>query len=78
MTKGMKALKELKKHHYGTLEEFDRKLSVIEKELKALDILMEDFNLFINADNWHVDLLTYAKMFKDKFWLLGEVFYVNK
>ena len=39
MLKGLRELKELQKHHYGTLDEFDRKLSIIEKELKALEII---------------------------------------
>lgn len=41
MSKGLQALQQLKAHHYGTIESFDKKLSIIEKELKALQLIID-------------------------------------
>lgn len=41
MTNGLKELFKLKRHHYGTLDEFDKKLSIIQKELEMLQIFLK-------------------------------------
>ena len=39
MSKGFRALRKLQRGQYGTREQFDNQLSIIEKELKALEII---------------------------------------
>lgn len=41
MSKGLIALKRLKRGQYGTREQFNNQLSIIEKELKALEIIKD-------------------------------------
>lgn len=51
MTEGLKVLFELKKHHYGTLDDFDRKLFIIEKELEVLAIMLKYVDVQENYDD---------------------------
>lgn len=57
MSKGLKALKELQRHHYGTLEEFDKKLSIIEEELKDFEWLKSTLSV-----DWFDKLTTDDKL----------------
>ena len=42
MSKGLKALRKLQRGQYGTREQFNEQLSIIEKELKMYERLKED------------------------------------
>ena len=48
--KPLEALQQLQRHRYGTLEDFDKKLSIIEKSLKALEIIKK----FAIVDNGEI------------------------
>lgn len=51
MSKGLIALRTLKKGDYGTIEVFREKLTVIERELKVLDIIMKYVDIQKNYDD---------------------------
>lgn len=48
--KGLVALRKLQRGQYGTREQFNKQLSIIEKELKALEILIKWFQPYIIHD----------------------------
>lgn len=43
-----------------------------QKKLKALEIIKNDFNLFLNAERWKVDMHKYEQMYKENYDLLKE------
>ena len=81
MSKGFKTLKELQRHQFGTLKEFDDKLSIIEQELKegennkrTLEIIKEYIHV-IKIGNAHYIYLNdeYELITKEEYDLLKEI-----
>lgn len=75
MSESLEALETLQRHRYGTLENFDNKLSIIEKELKALEIInTKEVNVAL-LKNPCVSLKEYNVIIKDQ---IGKPFRLTK